>query len=1287
MAFPQTPLPIKVELQVGSTWTDVTTDVRADQQIRIIRGRSDEGQTVDTTRCAFTLDNNSGKYSPRNASGPYYGQIGRNTPCRVSVLTGTPYLDLTGSNSDYAETADVAALDITGDLDVRLDASFANWLPPILSLTSGSVEMIGKFSGTGQKSWWLGSRNGLLYFEWSADGTNSLSASSTLPPVIPGSGRLAVRVTLDVDNGASGNTVRFYTAANLDAPWTQLGAAVTQAGTTSVFSSTSPVRIGNATGFTFAQPFGRVHSAEIRNGLWGTVVAQPYFSAQSVGVTSFSDSPGRTWTMNGASSITNRQTRFVGEVSTWAPRWETRFDVVTQIEASGILRRLTQGASPVRSAMSRELTNPSRTGIVGYWPMEDEAGATSFASALNGQAAMPVPSSGVTLAAFSDWVSSAPLPTYSFGTTKVRLAPYTATNFIFARFFVQVPAGGVSGTDRLFGFTTTGTARTWALTINTVGALSLQAYDADGTQLFTSAFGLFAINGLPRHIGIELTQNGANIDWALLVYEIDKTTLINAVSTALAGTLNSYTAGAATEVRVGQDGLLNGTAVGHVVMASSSTSYLSTQGAMIGWREETTNGRIQRLGNEEGFPAYGVSVSDQEMGPQGRSTLVDLLREAEAADEGILCEGRSYLGLRFRDHVSLYNQTAALTLNYTGSDGLVTPLEPTDDDQQVRNDITVARTDGSSSRVTLDTGTLSTLSPPNGVGRYTDSVTLNLADDTQTLDHAGWRLHTGTWDETRYPVVRVVLSKAPASLETAAAVDIGDRIQITNPPAWLPLDTIDLMVQGYSETLDQFNWSLDFNCTPCGPWDVTWAGDASTASSPREFRFTDPDGSALAEDLTTTETDIDVLTTSGQVWTPNVSDTPFDWRVSGEVMTVTAPGGLLNTNPFFNADISGWTGSNCTITRSTTYVHPHSRAQASLRVVPDGVSSTHSPVCTITDVGTITPGANYVASMWVFSVNGWTDFRPTVDWKDSTGASISTSSGTAQVVSASVWTYLTATYTAPAGASRAVVRARLGGTASTSDIWYAWGIRITRTTSSWLYDAFGRTVSSSWGTSDSGMTWATVGGGSASDYSVNGAAAVQVLSTLDTSRRTSVTAIHPDADIYCDITTSALATGDSLYGAVTARMLDASNMYMCRAEFTTSNTIVVTVRKMIADVQTQLGVTYTLPFTHVAGSFIRVRFQVRGTALRAKAWRVGDQEPGAWHIDTTDSAITAANQIGTRSIRSTGNTNAATVAIQYDNVEVINPQTYTVTRSANRVVKAQTSGAAVALAYPAYTAL
>jgi hypothetical protein len=1284
MVFPQTPLPLKVELQVGSVWTDVTTDVRGEQQIRIQRGRSDWGQEVDSTRCSFTLDNNSGKYSPRNASGPYYGQIGRNTPCRVSVMTGTPYLDLPGSSSDFAETADVAALDITGDLDVRLDASFANWLPPLASGNAASVEMIGKFSGTGQKSWFLGSRNGLLYFEWSADGTNSLSASSTLPPVIPGSGRLAIRVALDVNNGASGNTVTFYTADNLDAPWTQLGATVVQAGTTSVFSSTSPVRIGNATGFNFAQPFSRVHSAEIRNGLWGTIVAQPYFSNQAVGATSFSDAPGRTWTVNGAASITNRQTRFVGEVSAWAVRWETRFDVVTQIDASGILRRLTQGASPVRSAMYRELTNPSRTGIVGYWPMEDDAGATTLASALPAQAAMPAPSSGMSLAAFSDWAASAPLPTFTFGTTKARLAPYTATNFLFARFFTQVPAGGVSGTDRLFSFTTTGTARTWSLFINTAGALALQAYDIDGTQLFTSGFGLFAINGVPRHIGIELTQSGANINWVLVVYEIDETDLATITLSTLSGTLNSNTAGAATEVRVGQDGLLNGTAVGHVAMASSSTAFTATQGAMIGWREETASGRVQRLGSEEGFPAYSVAASDQQMGPQGRSTLVDLLREAEAADEGILCEGRSYLGLRLRDRISLYNQRSALTLDYTGSSGLVTPLEPTDDDQSVRNDRTVARVGGSSSRLTLDTGPLSTQAPPTGVGRYDDSVTRNLATDDQTLDHAGWLLHVGTWDETRYPVVRLVLSKVPAMLESAAAVDIGDRIQITNPPSWLPLDTADLQVQGYSEVLDQFTWNLDFNCIPAGPWDVAWAGDASTASSPREFRWTDTTGSALVEALTTTETDVDVRTTDGPVWSPNVRDTPFDWRVAGEVMTVTAPHTLLNPNPFFNTTVNNWTAQSSTMTWSQTFVHPHPRAVGSMRIAPDGVSATGGALGDLTGVGTITPGAVYVVSAWVFSVNGWSDLQPAVNWYDSGGALISSVTGTSMSVSASVWTYLEQQFTAPANASQAKVRLRHGGTPATSDIWYVWAARITRPTSSWLHDNFGRTASSTWSLADSGQTWST-GGGTAADYNVTAGYGGHILATVNASRRTFVDFTYPDFDYYADVTTSATATGGSLFGGPTGRYLDSDNLYQARLEFTTANAILLTIRKRVTAVETQLG-TATVELTHAAGAFVRVRFQASGTTLRAKAWLASAREPDVWHVTVTDSSITTSSFIGVRSVSASTTTNV-NPEIRYDNLAVINPQTYTVTRSANRVVKAQSSGASVALAYPTPTAL
>lgn len=239
----------------------------------------------------------------------------------------------------------------------------------------------------------------------------------------------------------------------------------------------------------------------------------------------------------------------------------------------------------------------------------------------------------------------------------------------------------------------------------------------------------------------------------------------------------------------------------------------------------------------------------------------------------------------------------------------------------------------------------------------------------------------------------------------------------------------------------------------------------------------------------------------------------------------------------------------------------------------------------------------------------------------------------------------------------------------------------------WLDDTFARSVSNSWGTPTVGLPWSTVGGGLASDYSVNGNAGVHVLSSVDVTRRTAITGVTPDFDIYCDITTSALASGNSLFGAVTSRMQDSGTMYQVRLEFTTSNTVVMVLRRLLADVGVDLG-TYTVPVTHVAGTYIRVRFQGFGPALKAKAWAAADLvEPPVWNVEVADSAISQAHTIGTRSIRTTGNTNLATVEIRYDNYRVVNPQTFTVTRSTNGTVKSHAAGADIRLAQPTILAL
>ncbi|WP_199572764.1 hypothetical protein [Streptomyces murinus] len=904
MTFPQTPLPLQVDLCLdGSTWTDITSDVRAEQQIKITRGRSDWGQQVDYSRCQLTLSNADGRYSPRNPSGPYYGQIGRNTPLRVSVNTGSVALDLPGGAGDYASTPDAAALDITGDLDIRIDASLANWIlasyPSSGQPTYPRTELIGKFAST-QRSYALSIIQGRPYLEWSVSGSTSIAAWCLTGLPLTTSGRLALRATLDVDNGAGGWTATFYTAPSINGSWTQLGnPIVSSSGATSIFSGSSTLKIGDATHLTFSPAMGRVHAAQVYNGINGTLVANPDFTAQTSGATSFTDSTGKVWSLSGNTQITNRKTRFVGEIASWTPQWDTGgFDPIVAVEAAGVMRRLGIGTVPTKSPMYREFTTAGRMGIgiVAYWPMEDGADSTTLASAYGHQPATFT--AGVSLASYSGWAASDPIPTLTSGSLRAMMPPYTLDSVSTGSvgFFASVPAAGVLSTQRLMSCTTTGTATTWSVWLNTSGNLAVRAYDGDGTQLFDSGFDTNVINGLDKYVILAMAQSGTNVSWYLEVADITGSmpTAIpgNApVQFELTGTLTTATTGRITQVQFGQDAGMNGTAIGHLAIGSTTAAFTASVGAIVGWNAEDAASRTARIGAEENLNSYPTSPGDEQCGVQPRDGALNIMRSAGDVDSGILAELRSRLGLRYITRASMYNQPAALTLNYQGDDGLVAPLEPTDDDQGITNDVTVQRTSGSSAHVTLSTGALSTQVPPNGIGLYDTSSTLNLLDDTQPINHAGWLLHVGSWDETRFPVITVNLATAPTSIESAAAVDTGSRVQITNPPAWLPPDTIDLLVQGYAETLAQFTWTLAYNCVPYGPFKVAYESDGRV----------DTAGSQLAAAMTSTATTASMSTTSGTRWVDSAAfpaEFPFDVVIGGERMQVTAITGTTSPQTF-----------------------------------------------------------------------------------------------------------------------------------------------------------------------------------------------------------------------------------------------------------------------------------------------------------------------------------------------------------------------------------------------------
>jgi len=247
----------------------------------------------------------------------------------LAVNTSQTYISSAGlvgyglNNGSYASTPDSAALDIVGDIEITARMQPTSWA---LGTNQG---IVGKRQSAGQLSFVFSMLSGKPSLNWTTDGTTvNTAACLTAVPFTTEAGW--VRMTFDVDNGASGKTTTFYTApdsATEPTSWTLLG-TVTTAGTTSIFSSTSIVEFGsNLIGSN--QVVGVLKRAIIRNGISGTVVCDADFdaaqedalaftetssNAASVSVTTaryFFGVPNAQWSTSGTQSYSANQTHYM----------------------------------------------------------------------------------------------------------------------------------------------------------------------------------------------------------------------------------------------------------------------------------------------------------------------------------------------------------------------------------------------------------------------------------------------------------------------------------------------------------------------------------------------------------------------------------------------------------------------------------------------------------------------------------------------------------------------------------------------------------------------------------------------------------------------------------------------------------------------------------------------------------------------------------------------------------------------------------------------------------------
>jgi len=181
--------------------------------------------------------------------------------------SGFPFVYFPGTAGNYIRFTDTNAFDVTGDITIIGRIYADDWTPTQTKIFLGK-------DNVGQRGIQaaLVITSGLLRLVW-FEGAAQRSADSTVAPTVSDAEWLWVKIILDVDNGASGRNIYFYTGGSGIVPsWTQLGTTVTQAGVTSIDSTTADIEIG-----TYYNDFGNrwaggISHIQILKGIEGTPV-------------------------------------------------------------------------------------------------------------------------------------------------------------------------------------------------------------------------------------------------------------------------------------------------------------------------------------------------------------------------------------------------------------------------------------------------------------------------------------------------------------------------------------------------------------------------------------------------------------------------------------------------------------------------------------------------------------------------------------------------------------------------------------------------------------------------------------------------------------------------------------------------------------------------------------------------------------------------------------------------------------------------------------------------------
>lgn len=492
--------------------------------------------------------------------------------------------------------------------------------------------------------------------------------------------------------------------------------------------------------------------------------------------------------------------RFTGYVNSWPMRWTSGVAKGSRVvvSAADALARLTKpklvGPAYIGEALSDRPT--------ALYRLDEPAGA-GIASDATGNSGLPLSPAG----AGTPPIFGTPLGDLSGS------ADFAAGQSLWSGRW-QTPSG-LRAVECVFATSTT-VQGTLAHVITGTGEAQLYVTAAGNVAVrLTGSIGSGTIvspgsyaDGLPHHVIATATSYPT---WTLFVDGVS-------VGTHNPGTITP----SIWDMRVG-DGLVGQVAA----VALYPTALTATRaidhatGFTTRWAGERSDQRIDRIYRHARLTS-GITAETGEQEVTGMGDLtgtspIDAMRTIAEAEQGVVfVDGSGVLRFHARGH--RYTATPAATI----ASSLIDPAtEFTGDDQGLINRATVTRDD--------ETGSPQVVADQTSIDPYDESAyeaTLPIPSDEDAMQIASWLVGTYAQPMARTPSLKLDLLTRPDSFATGIlGIEIGDKLVITGLPSQAPASTLELFVEGWTETISADEWSIAANTSPAAPYNVWTIGD------------------------------------------------------------------------------------------------------------------------------------------------------------------------------------------------------------------------------------------------------------------------------------------------------------------------------------------------------------------------------------------------------------------------------------------------------------------------------